>query len=184
MKKLFILLLLMILLLGLLLSLKRTNSIPINSMNTNIPEDIKFKYQLARNKPKEDDYLLTLEIPKINVKREVFKVSSSKNNVNMNIKILKESDMPDKENGNIFFAAHRGNTKVSYFENLHKLIKGDKVIVTYKNKKYEYIIDDYFLTEKNGTITLNLDENKKSIGLITCSKEEKDKQIVFVGYGI
>ena len=96
--------------------------------------------------------------------------------------ILKESDMPDKENGNIFFAAHRGNSKVSFFENLHKLKKNDKVYVFYNNKKYEYIISDSFLTDKDGTIDMSLEKNKNSISLITCVKDKKDKQIVFIGY--
>ena len=129
----------------------------------------------------EEDYLLELIIPKINLKEKVYKIDSSKNNVDLHIQILKESTMPDGKNSSIFLAAHRGNTRVSYFENLHKLEKGDSVYIDYKKVRYIYTINDFFLTEKNGTIPLTL-ENKDSITLITCDKNDKTKQLVFIGY--
>lgn len=182
MKKLMVLLISLILLLLCLLNIKRDDFL-INSSHINkVKYSNKLDYAYAKTKEKKDDYLLTLEIPKINLKREVYQVNSDKNNVDLNVKILKESDMPDKENGSIFLAAHRGNTKVSYFENLHKLVNGDKVFVYYNDKKYEYTINNSFLTEKDGEITFNLNANKKSIALITCVKEKSDKQIVFIGY--
>lgn len=186
MKKLLFILITLIFILITLIYVKKDSILvkPVYIKNTNVKTDYVHAYAKTKipEKKNDTDYLLTLEIPKINIKNKVYKIGSTKNNVDSNVTILKESSMPDKDNGSIFLAAHRGNTKVSYFENLHKLERGDKIYIDYNDKRYEYIIKYSFITDKDGTISLNLNKNKKSIALITCVKDKFDKQIVFIGY--
>lgn len=135
----------------------------------------------SSNKHLEESYLMILEIPKINLKKGLYNIDSKYNSVNYNIEILKESDMPNIENGHLILAGHNGNSSVSYFDKLNKLEKNDVVNVFYNNIKYTYKIDNIYEIDKNGTA--NIKQNKKTtiIALITCKKYSDDKQIVFIG---
>ena len=46
-----------------------------------------------------EPYLAVLKIDKINLERGIYSINSKNNNVNKNIQLLKESNLPDKENG-------------------------------------------------------------------------------------
>ena len=128
----------------------------------------------------KEDYLGILEIPKINLVKGFYTINSSKNNVNSNVTLLKDSIMPNKEKSIIYLAAHSGTGYVAYFKDLDKLNIDDKVIINYQNKKYIYNINDIYEIDKNGTITVNHNINEKYIVLTTCSKN-KDKQLVITG---
>ncbi|UKI28954.1 MAG: sortase [Clostridium sp.] len=80
-------------------------------------------------------YVGNISIPKIDLKRGFVSKDSKYNNVNRNIYIVPESDYPDKEGGNFILASHSGTSSISYFRNLYKLTLGDKVDITYNNKK-------------------------------------------------
>ncbi len=127
------------------------------------------------------DYLMTLEIPKINLNRDVYKLGSYKNNVNLNIEILKESDMPDKEKGNVILASHSGSSSVAYFNDLDKLEIGDKVNLYYLDNIYTYEIVSFYEVEKTGNITIHRDQNESVIVLITCKKYNDNTQVVYIG---
>lgn len=77
------------------------------------------------------DYVAVLKIPSIGLEKGLVSKDSYYNNVNKNIKILDESDMPDKENGNVILAAHSGNGRTAFFKNLNKLKKDNIVSVFY-----------------------------------------------------
>ena len=163
---------------------KRKNVPVLIHKNVIINNNVK-KAALAKKKTNtEEKVLLTLEIPKINLKKDIYYIDSKKNSVDYNIEVLKESTLPGKGVSHLFFASHRGNSKVSFFEYLYKLERDDIVKVYYNDTLYVYKISHYFITDKDGTITVNLDESKDSICLITCDKEKKDKQIVYIGYKI
>lgn len=126
------------------------------------------------------NYSMVLEIPKINLKKGLYDKNSKYNSVEYNIQILKESDMPNVVNGNLILASHRGNSSVSYFNNLYKLSNGNQVYVYYNNVKYIYEITNMYEVEKTGTITIHRDRDETVIVLITCKKNE-NKQLVFIG---
>ena len=107
-------------------------------------------------------------------------INSKYNSVEYDIQILKESDMPNVVNGNLILASHRGNSSVSYFNNLYKLSNGNQVYVYYNNVKYIYEITNMYEVEKTGTITIHRDRDETVIVLITCKKNE-NKQLVFIG---
>lgn len=129
----------------------------------------------------EEDYLMVVEIPKINLRKGIYNINSKNNTVNKNIQIMKESDMPNKDKGMLVLAGHNGNSRVSYFDRLNELNKEDKVYVYYANNKYTYEISNMYEAEKNGTITVKKEREKTVIVLISCKKNTKDKQLVYIG---
>lgn len=127
-----------------------------------------------------DEKLGVIEIPKINLKRYLYKVDAYQNNVNKNIEVLKSSDMPDVKDGNLILAGHNGNTSVGHFRNLHNLSLADDIIVNYKGKSYNYEVSKIYDVLKTGTVAIKRDKNKNTITLITCLGS--DRQLVVIGY--
>ncbi len=132
------------------------------------------------NKNINKEYLAIIKIPKINLTRHLYEKGSYMNNVDRNIEILKDSDMPDVDKGNFILAAHNGLSLVSYFKNLDKLDIGDCVNIYYNNKNYQYRISKKYDVLKTGKVEIKKDKSKTSITLITC--KEEDKQLVVIGY--
>ena len=115
---------------------------------------------------------------KINPVTKSDKVSSSSNNVNKHVTILKESILPnDDKNGIIFLAAHSGSGHLAYFKDLDKLQNGDNVIFTYNNVIYTYQVVDVFEEEKDGDIEISK-SNSQQLILTTCSPHNDDKQLI------
>ena len=129
----------------------------------------------------EENYLMVVEIPKINLRKGIYNINSKNKTVNKNIQIMKESDMPNKDKGMLVLAGHNGNSRVSYFDRLNELNKEDKVYIYYANNKYTYEISNMYEAEKNGTITVKKEREKTVIVLISCKKNTKDKQLVYIG---
>ena len=126
-------------------------------------------------------YSMVIEIPKINLKKGLYDINSKYNHVDYNIQIIKESDMPNIENGNLILAGHNGNSNVSYFDNLNTLSNGDSVFIFYEGKKYTYKIFDNYEVDKNGKVSIHVYSKKTTLTLISCKKNTKDKQIVYIG---
>ena len=120
-----------------------------------------------------------LKIPKINLERGLVSPTSIHNNVNENIQILKESDYPDKENGNFILASHSGRGKTAYFKYLNKLEIDDKVYITFNGKEYEYKVMNYYEINKNGTAHIIRNADETTLTLITCISNT-NKQIVYI----
>lgn len=128
------------------------------------------------------DYIAVLEIPSINLKRGLVDPSSKYNNVNYNIQIINKSTMPDVVNGNLVLAGHNGASYVSFFRNLDKLNINDKIYIYYGGYKYEYSLSKIYDTPKDGNVEVHRDNSKTTITLITCKKNTKDTQVVYIGY--
>lgn len=126
-----------------------------------------------------EPYLAVLKIDKINLERGIYSINSKNNNVNKNIQLLKESNLPDKENGNVIIAGHSGNSYKAYFKNLVKLNNGDEAKLVYNGKTYIYSLSNYYEVEKTGKVEISRNINKQTLTLITC-KHNTNKQIVFV----
>ncbi|MBR1385990.1 MAG: sortase [Bacilli bacterium] len=131
---------------------------------------------------KEDNYIMILEIPKINLKRGILAKDAKDNNIQKNVTILKESDYPDKENGNVYIASHNGTAKISYFRELHKLDINDIAIIYYKGIKYTYKVDKIYDVLKDGDVEVERDKDKTTLTLITCKKNTKDRHLVIILY--
>lgn len=125
-------------------------------------------------------YIGTIEIPKINLNKGFTAIDSQYNTVNKNVEVVKGSTYPDVLNGNFILAAHSGSSYLAYFKNLYKLNIGDEAIVTYQNKKYTYKIVNIYEQEKTGKIAIYRDMNKTCLTLVTCTKDSKTKQTIYI----
>lgn len=141
-------------------------------------DEVQEEVKVEKNVEKES-YLAVLKIDKIKLERGIYNINSKNNNVNKNIKILKESDMPDKENGNVIIVGHSGSSYIAYFKNLVKLNNGDEAKIFYNGKTYIYNLTKSYEIEKTGKIALSKNKDKQTLTLITC-KTNTNKQIVFV----
>ncbi len=153
--------------------------------NTNNTDDknIKEEKQTVSNTLKENtsnDYLAVIEIPKISLRRYLYDVNSKQNDVDKNIEILKNSDMPSVKGGNLILAGHNGNTSVGHFKNLHKLVINDEIIIYYNNIKYVYKVSKIYDVLKTGTVAIKRDKSQNTVTLITCLGN--DRQLVVIGY--
>lgn len=137
-------------------------------------EEVKVEENIYR-----EPYLAVLKIYKINLERGIYSINSKNNNVNKNIQLLKESNLPDKENGNVIIAGHSGNSYKAYFKNLVKLNNGDEAKIVYNGKTYIYSLSNSYEVEKTGRVEISRNINKQTLTLITC-KHNTNKQIVFV----
>ena len=125
-------------------------------------------------------YIGYLEITKINLKRGFVNPNSPDNDVSKNIQIIKSSDMPDVNKGNFILAAHSGTAYISFFNTLYMLNEGDYAYVTYNGVKYTYKITKIYLQDKTGQIGIYRDSNKTTLTLVTCTKDDKNHQTIYI----
>lgn len=146
-------------------------------------EEIKEDKQQDIIKPTKEknyiEYIASLEIPKINLKRGLVSPNSYLNNIQYNVEILDSSDNPLKENGNVILAAHSGNSRVSFFRNLDKLELNDEIILRYQGDKYIYQVKKIYDIEKTGKAKIIRNQNVKTLTLITC-RSNTNNQIVII----
>ena len=126
------------------------------------------------------DYIGFLEINKINLKTGLVDINSKYNHVDKNVEILKVSDFPNVLNGNFILASHSGNSKVSFFKNLYKLSLGDVASVYYDEYVYHYKIVDIYKVPKTGSLEIKRNPDKTVMTLITCTKNSKTQQTVYI----
>lgn len=127
----------------------------------------------------DEDYIAVIEIPKINLRKGLYSKASSNNNVNKNIQILKEADMPDKIKGNFILAGHSGSSAVSYFKSLDKLELEDIAYVYYNGGRYAYKLVNIYEIDKTGKANIVRNASKTTMTLITC-KGNTEKQVVYI----
>lgn len=155
-----------------------SNNTNNNNNNTNNrPND---QTTNKKNNTKKYYYIGYLEIPKINFKKGFVDINSQDNAVNKNITIISGSKYPDVEKGNFIIASHSGTGVNSYFKNLYKLSNNDKAYIYYKNVKYTYKIVKIYKQPKDGTVAIYRDYNKTTLTLITCTKNDKNTQTVYI----
>lgn len=131
------------------------------------------------NQTKKVDYIAVIKIPKIGLEKGLASKGSYYNNVNRNILILNESDMPDKENGNVILAGHSGSGRTAFFRNLYKLETDDEVSIFYGGSEYKYKVVNQYDIEKTGTANIVRNAEKSTLTLITC-RHNTNKQIIYI----
>lgn len=135
--------------------------------------------QTQRLKKKSSIYIGMLKIPKINLERGLVDPKSKYNDVKYNIEIIKGSQMPSEEKGNLILAGHAGTARISYFRNLNKLVKDDDIYIYYNSKRYDYKVVKTYEVDKTGSIKILKDNNNPTLTLVSCIHKE-DKQIVVI----
>ena len=150
--------------------------------------DVPVVEETPREEPEEEkkvekkvevNYIAVIKIPKIGLEKGLASKDSYWNNVNRNIQILTESDMPDVDKGNVILAGHSGNSGVSYFRKLNKLQIDDKVSISYNGKEYVYKMVNSYEIEKNGYAHILRNAEKTTLTLITC-KHNTNKQLIVI----
>lgn len=126
----------------------------------------------------QNEYFAILEIPKIKLKQELFDKGDTRNNVDQNIMILKESTMPDQNNSILFLAAHSGIGEHTYFQQLDQLTNEDCIILYYQQYKYIYRVYNIYEENKTGLIHVHKVPNQHQIILTTCSPTKQNKQLI------
>ena len=97
--------------------------------------------------------------------------------------MLSASNYPDVTNGNLVIVGHSGDAYNSYFNDLKNLTIDDELIITYKNQKYIYKINNIYNVEKTGTVKIERDKRKNTLTLITCTNGNlKYSQTVYIAY--
>ena len=151
-------------------------------INNNISSEKEEETNIEKEEVKSTtplDYIAVLKIPSIGLEKGLVSKVSYYNNVNKNIKILDESDMPDEENGNVILAAHSGNGKNAFFKNLNKLEIDNIVSIFYNGYEYKYRMVNTYDVEKTGTVEILRNAQKNTLTLITC-RHNTNKQIVII----
>lgn len=159
---------------------EQINDIKNNENKDNNSTDNNDKNNSSTTSSSKDDYLGRLMIPKINFNRSFYKIDSEYNDVDKNIQVMKGSSLPDVDGGNLIIAGHSGNVWFSFFKNLYKLKKGNNAYVYYNDTKYTYKVVDIYNVKKNGKVTVKRDRTKRTMTLITCTKNSKTLQTVYI----
>ena len=143
-------------------------------------EEIVVEKKVEESKPiNKVSYVGILKIEKINLERGLVDKNSSYNNVDINIQILKESNTPDVDNGNVILAGHSGNGRTAYFKNLYKLEKDDIISLFYDGYEYKYKVVNIYDIDKTGNAHIIRNANKNTLTLITC-RDKTEKQIIII----
>ena len=153
-----------------------TTDVPITN---NLPEDNK---DVTPQTPTIDysKYLGVLEIPKIGLKRGFYNIDSRYNDIQYNVSLVKGSNMPDVDKGNLILMAHSGDAAISYFAFLHILRIGDNAYVTYNGNKYTYNLVNVYDVPKTGKVKIVRSYEHNTLTLITCTKNNDQAQTVYI----
>ena len=137
------------------------------------------KEEVIKPVPYVQSYIGYLRVPKINLNRGFYNINSELNDVSKNIYVHPASTFPSDSN-NLILASHSGTSSISYFKNLFKLELGDDIYIDYNNKEYHYKIKDIYKVSKTGTVGLRINKDVSTVTLITCTKDDKNSQTVYI----
>ena len=116
-----------------------------------------------------------MEIPSIKLKQPVVE-GITEDVIKYFLGKFPESTMPG-EVGNFAVAGHRVSDFTDAFINLYKVKPGDNVIVTTKDGKYTYEVEESFIVEPEQVEVLE-NADYENITLITCTVGSKRRVIV------
>ncbi len=144
----------------------------IKSISTaNLERNTNTSYISTVSKEENNEIIGTLTIDKLNLSKNIYNINSSHNNVEENVTILND------DINLIVLAAHSGPGYIAFFDDLEKLELNDTINLTYNNKNLVYIVTNIEEQTKDGTIEINKTDKQRLI-LTTCSKKDKNKQLV------
>ncbi len=159
--------------------IKETSSISDEKLIINDNDTDLYVEEDTKEKSKTN-YIAVLEIPSINLKHGLVNSDDNFDSINYAISIDANSTYPD-QNGNFILYAHSGNSRIAYFNDLHKINLSDDLYVYYNGIKYHYKVFDKYNIDKTGKAYVINSNINKYITLITCNQQEKGKQIIIIG---
>lgn len=119
----------------------------------------------------KSEYLMVLEIPKINLKQGIYNKNDTRNTIDQNISILSESIKIDNQNSLLILAAHSGNSIYSFFKDLNKIALNDEILIYYEKQKYTYKINKIYEISKTNSLEFPKIKNNKIV-LVTCLDDD------------
>ena len=128
-------------------------------------EEVFQKRVLEAKLDNEEEYFAIIEIPKIDV--------------NKNLLVHEISEFRKDGASMIVIAGHSGTSKVAYFRNLYKLEVGDEVKLYYGGNCYQYLVREIESQEKTGKLYLKNYQGLGVIVLITCTKNDDKHQTIY-----
>ncbi len=128
-----------------------------------------------------NQYIGTLIIDKINFNKGFYPKESELNDVEKNLLLVKESDYPNVEKGNLIIAGHSGDSWKSFFNDLYKLSVGDTAKIVYNNKTYTYKFVNIYKAPKVGNISIYRNQNRTTLTLVTCTNFDSTTQTIYIG---
>lgn len=136
--------------------------------------------EIEKKISQKEKYFAILEIPKLNLKKELYPKNDSRNQVDISILVHEASVFPNENNKNskIILAGHSGNGKNAYFKNLYKLKEQDRVKIYTNGYLYEYEIKEIERQEKTGELYIK-EEKGHTLILITCTYQDKKTQTIY-----
>ena len=169
---------------SLLLTIFMINYIYLNnsrviSKNESFISSGNLKKIIVNNGKNNEHSIGEIRIPKIGLKRKLYDINSSQNNVDENVTILNGSILPGEGNSIIFLAAHSGNGENAYFDKVKYLDEGDSINLFYNNINYNYEVLKKKEVPKTGHIS-GIWNYSDEIVLTTCS-DTKGKQLIIYG---
>ena len=153
-----------------------------NQENTNNNQASIVESEDGKNNNKiVENYIAYLRIPKIELNRGFYNITSTLNNVNKNIYVHPASTFPKNVSGNnLILASHSGSSSISYFKKLYKLELEDDVYLEYNGKTFHYKIKNIYTVPKDGTVALRVKQDASTISLITCTKGDSKTQTIYI----
>ena len=118
-----------------------------------------------------------IKITKINLSNEIYSINSNHNNIEENVTILKSSKNIRSKDSLIILAAHSGEGKIAYFNNLNKLNINDTIELKYYDENYIFEITNIHEQDKVGYIKISKKDESQLI-LTTCSTTTNNKQLI------
>ena len=159
------------------------NSKIINNKEFNISKNISEEV-IQQNKFEEKNYEVDItkkdietinwyiEIPAINLKAPIEETT----NIEVLNNYVGHFEETSKTRGNIGLAGHNRGYKNNYFENLHKLKKGDEIKYQYFEFEKQYYVEKIeIIKNTNWSYLEKTDQNK--ITLITCVENKPDLRL-------
>lgn len=137
---------------------------------------IKDAYVRKNERVNKKEYIAYLKIPTLNINRGLYSYTDKRNDVGKEVMVLETSNFLT---GNIVLAAHSGNSRYAYFNNLDKLDENMYIYILYKNYMYTYKLFKKEEIKKTGYVDLET-YSYPTMKLITCKKDSKEKQIIFI----
>ena len=162
---------------------KETTSNTNSDISVNISVDYlenDIEKEQENSSPSTPNYIAFLEIDKIHLKQGLLPINNAYNKVDYHVQILEPSDFPDQVGGNFILAGHSGTSNVAYFKNLYLLNLGDIAKVYYQSKVYRYSIVNIYKEEKDGSLKIIRDPKKTTLTLITCTKDDRNHQTIYI----
>lgn len=142
----------------------------------NLRQKIESKSKNSDNDINLGDEIAIIEIDSLNISSVVVR-GTNKEQINHYIGHFENTSMPG-ENGNFCIAGHSSTIYNQVFNNLKKISKGEKIVITTIDGKFTYKVNEVFETDPSNVGVLNQDNSIKEMTIVTCTKNGKERLIV------